>query len=454
MINECMMFFRKLGMRSCRALLLWPALLVSILSLVAFLRFLPPVTSRAKPATEIPMNGLDDHTGANVLFVIVDTLRFDHLGVYGFQRGTSPNLDRYAEASLVFERAYSHAPWTHPSISSMMTSKHPKVLGIRDWKHRLKATHTTLALELQEAGFHTEAHVSHLMFKRNFGYKRGWDVYDYSVLDKGVPKNVIGSRHISDGAIAGLEGIPEPFFMFLHYFDPHFRYRRHEDFPFSGGKPVDRYDSEIAYTDHHLGRVLDALEDSGLADRTIVVIVADHGEEFLDHGSKQHTDQIYEESVHVPLIMHVPGMGHARVPGLVAVTDIAPSLLTLLGVQIPSGFDGNVIRFGLDGVVAPDVPIFVETRRGQNKSGIVEDQFMLIANLPSEGDEQAATSFELYDMSRDPTQKKNIVDERTEKAGELMEKLLEFNGTDEIDPETFELDEGLVEDLKSLGYMQ
>ncbi|MFH1434560.1 MAG: sulfatase-like hydrolase/transferase [Pseudomonadota bacterium] len=405
-------------------------------------------------AGEIPLNGVDEdcdgfetYRGANIVLIVIDTLRFDHLGCYGYVSDTSPRLDRFSEQSVLFENAYSHAPWTHPSVASIITSLHPVEHGVTEWKHRIKSSLVTLPEVLHDAGYRTEAYVSHVLFKPVFGYSQGFDVYDFSVLDTGNPHQIATSAEISDKAIDALQRIKGPFFLFLHYFDPHHQYLHHEEFDFSKTSEISRYNSEIAYTDLHMGRVLDEIREKSLLDKTIVVVVADHGEEFRDHGGTQHTITLFEELIHIPLLVRVPGIGHERVDKVVVESDIAPTLLDLVGLPIPQQFTGKAIRFGLGGVVAENRTVFSETRRGADIKCIIKDGYKLILD-------QKRNRTWLYNLLNDPFERVDLLSRKRGKGAALLNDLLAFYKKSSGSSQDIELSDEIIERLESLGYMQ
>ena len=257
----------------------------------------------------------------------MDTTRADHIGSFGYERDTTPHLDRLAKQSTLFEQAYSHSPWTMPSMASMFTSLPPRDHGIVRWEQPLPTALITLAEHLQEHGMRTAAFVSHVIFQPEYNYNQGFEHYDDSVLKKGRPVQISSAKEISDLAISWIEeNSDEPFFTWLHYFDPHSHYFGHPEFDF-GSEAIDRYDSEIRYTDEHIGRVLGTLEQLDLWDNTIIIFVADHGEEFLDHGGRRHTKTLYNEVVRIPLTVYVPGFRPARIDTVV--TQRPPLLLPL-----------------------------------------------------------------------------------------------------------------------------
>ncbi len=293
----------------------------------------------------------------NVVVVVIDTLRADRLGCYGYSRPTSPALDALAARGLCFERAYATAPWTLPSTASLLTGLQPEVHRASHFFASISPEARLLAESLAGEGYENAAFVGNYFVQPLFGFERGFDRYDQGCM---VDRGGINSPQISDAAIAWLEQPRErPFFLYLHYFDPHYNYWEHEGFKF-GGEDTERvfsgadiyalreqaprfdaadrarldalYDSEVAFTDHHVGRVFRKLEELGVDDETYVVVTADHGESLGEHGWIGHTVQLYEESIRIPLIVAGPGLEPARHGDLpVQLDDVIVPLLRLAG---------------------------------------------------------------------------------------------------------------------------
>jgi len=366
-----------------------PRLIVAVAVALTLLAGCRSTTTEAEDEDPQPMN---------VLFIIIDTLRTDHVGSYGYERDTTPNLDLLELESARFERAYSHSPWTMPSIASIWTSQDPKQHGLAVWRDVLGEQHVTLAEVLQENGYRTEAVVSHDIIVAKYGFGQGFDVYDSSALRLGKSLQIKSSEHVTDCGIEALDRAgDEPFFLAMHYFDPHKRYLQHEEFRFGRFK-MDRYDAEIAYTDHHIGRLLDHLTLAGKADDTIVVVIADHGEEFKDHGGRLHGWKLYDEVVWIPLLIKVPGFEPQLVDTVVTESDVAPTLLQLLDIPIPPSFHGQPFAVEEDHfVVRDDRTVYLETYfMGEVcKRGVLHDDHKLIHDCNND-------HWSMFDMVRDP----------------------------------------------------
>ncbi len=390
-----------------------------------------------------------DYRNDNLIFIVLDTTRADKLQTYGYdRRKTSPNIDDFADKSAVFEMALTHSPWTKPSVASMFTSLTPRDHGIFDWPMKLDESLLTLPKHLDAQGFHTQAHISHRAFRtKDTNFKLGFDKYDISVLKKGSPHKVTSSEEITDAGIRFLRnGSDQRFFLWLHYFDPHTDYIRHDQFDFGKGLKA-RYDSEIAFMDHHLGRLFSALEDGDYQENTIVVLVADHGEGLGDHSIRKHTKALYQQQLHVPLIIRVPGMTGARHSETVPLIDLAPTLTELLGLPLPEQFMGKPIPYANGFTPLTDRTVISETRRFADLRSVVRRGWKLLVDL--ESDDQL-----LYHIAEDPLERVNLSEAEPERLAELNAALEAYHAVADRKVETEALSADMQQALESLGYME
>lgn len=379
----------------------------------------------------------------NVLLVVIDTLRSDHLSCYGHERATSPRLDALAAESWVYERAYAQAPWTTPSIGALLTSRYPTTLGIRGDRSVLPEDEVTLAETLQADGYHTAAVVSHSFCSSRWGFAQGFQDFDESNV---LGHDAVTSEGVTARGLAFLDSRkddPQPWFLWLHYFDPHCAYvEQAETFggpgsyagPVRSGQlyselwkqrreldPEDHaelrrlYDSEIHHTDAQLGRILERLESTGALDDTIVVVTADHGEEFGDHGSIGHARTLHEELIHVPLVVRLPGQEPRRIGEPVALVDLYPTILAALGTEVPAGRVGEDIRPGGPGL-APGRVVFSETNRGARLRAAIQGPWKVIreGRMPRPS---------VYDLGRDPLEQESLPVASAPEAQELTRAL-------------------------------
>jgi arylsulfatase A-like enzyme len=314
----------------------------------------------------------------NLVVISIDTLRADHLGCYGYPRPTSPNLDALATAGARFSEAIAPSPWTLPSHMTMWTALPPAAHQVITRERRLRARVQTLAEVLRDAGYRTAAVVAGGYLRAEYGHIQGFESYDDETLHRSCGQAsyrtcVTGPALLAKARrqLARLEQSATdggPFFLLVHLWDVHGSYmppapytdmfdrsyRGHRPFSeaydalYDGQRVSDAeldhlvalYDGEIAYTDTIVGDLLESLRTSGLLDRTVVAVTADHGEEFFEHGRWGHEHNLYRESLHVPLILRFP----TKIPpGTVVdrpvrLAELAPMLLALLEVQAPAGF--------------------------------------------------------------------------------------------------------------------
>lgn len=408
-------------------------------------------TSASPPAVE-PTPAPAPAPPRNAVLVIIDTLRADHLETYGYTRRTSPRLYRWSQQAAIYDHAYSHAPWTKPSLATLLTSQLPAVHGVWDWTMVFTDEVQTLPQVLRRRGFTTEAYLSHhALIKSKNRFHRGFDVYDTSVIKGKNAHEVATAKPLTDLALDALERLSaadEPFFLLVHYFDTHNDYIAHPQHPF-GSRPADRYDSELAYTDRHLGRLLDALEPH--LDDTTVWITADHGEEFRDHGGKYHTSTLYEELVRVPLIIRGPEVTEpVRHAGAVRHIDFAPTLLDQLGEKVPEFFAGEPMARGPHGRIPDDPPrpVLMETRRFANLRGVVSGDHKLIHDLE-------ADTWRLFDLDQDPRERTNLWDDAdAELRGALESRVRAYEAVETAGAEQLEADPEFDALLEELGYME
>ena len=303
----------------------------------------------------------------NVVLYVIDTLRVDHLGVYGYERPVSPNMDRFAAGATVFENAIAQSSWTRSSMASVFTGLWPIKHDTNGRKDKLSDEALTLAEVLNQAGMETTAIARNWNIFPAFGFSQGFD--QFRALKRG------NSIDVNESVQYWFENRKEqkPFFLYLHTVEPHGPYRPPEEFkkkfmPADGPRfdldkhpgsqrtramskdekrqvadhLINLYDGEIAANDATFGRLLQDFESRGLMGETLIVVVSDHGEEFLEHGTWEHGKNLFAETLNVPLIIRFPEMGQgARVTPIVQHIDIMPTILDWLGLPIPSGVEGR-----------------------------------------------------------------------------------------------------------------
>jgi arylsulfatase A-like enzyme len=410
--------------------------------------------------------GCSDPIGpANVVLITVDTLRPDRLHYNGYARPTSPALDQLAAEGLVFPISYSVSGWTMPAIASILTGRYPKDHLATDFRLAIDSGTPTLAELLKHQGYTTKAYVSHFMLNEGNGFARGFDVFDVSVIAKGSPHNSSSSKEITDLALAGIRDAQSPYFIWAHYFDPHFEYLVQPAFSLFGTSEGDLYDQEIAFTDLHIGRLLDELED----DNTIVIFTADHGEEFGEHSGSYHYT-LHDEVMRTPFIIKAPMLraderGVDVETGVVEQTDIVPTLLALLGIEADPKLPGRDLLKAAE----PGRPAFFERDRPPpwRQRGVrVGDRMLFVVDeYPMESIPRSKRGTHvpvlnvkpgtyLYDLASDPEERINLYDENDAKSLELL-GLVAAHFQDSRSPTSeIELDEKTREKLRALGYIE
>lgn len=326
----------------------------------------------------------------NIILILIDTLRPDRLGAYGNTRGLSPFLDELAARSTVFQHAYAQSSWTSASVASLFTSRYQSQHGVTSFSSVLQPEEETLAEALRARGYDAGSFVANFLLRANLGYDQGFAAFEtYSRLDPAAPGKFIKAtaEQINREALAWLDRRPQdaPRFLYLHYMEPHVPFAPQPaalaavmgdqplpdvdavnhafavwtlvDFskdPALLGATKDLYDAEVLSIDMALRDLFTELGRRGVLDDAIVVVLADHGEEFLEHGLIGHDKTLYEEVIRVPLIIHVPGQTERfDVERRVSLVDVAPTLLDLVGIPRPAGFEGQslapMLRRGRDG---------------------------------------------------------------------------------------------------------
>lgn len=393
----------------------------------------------------------------SVLLVTIDTLRADHVGAYGAEGVATPHLDALAARGVRFETAITAAPLTLPSHTSILTGMDPPDHGVRhNGTFKLGPEVTTLAERFQEAGWATGAFVGAVVLKARYGLDQGFDVYDDEIHGgKAAPGGFVerSAAEVVDAARAWLARTEGPFFLWVHFYDPHMDYKAPPEF--AARFPDRPYDAEIAYTDFQLGRLLDGLRAAGRLERTLVVLTSDHGESLGEHGETTHSSALYDSVLEVPLLFAGPGLPAGRaVPGVVRVKDIAPTVLAQVGLEALPEARGDDLSPLLAGSPAPDPRdgiAYAETLATMLDNGwaplhaIRTDEWLYVRSPRAE----------LYDVRSDPHQRDNLVESQPERARPHQERLdglvqaalaHEKNGT------TLEVDDDTRAQLHALGY--
>ncbi len=380
-------------------------------------------------------------TGAPLaILYLVDTLRADHTGVYGYERSTTPELDAFARDAVVFETAIVHSSWTKPSVASILTSLLPgqhRAVQLRD---ALDPSNVTLAQRLDERGWATGAAIANsVIYGAESTFDRGFDYFAGLHGEDDRRSKLVDADVVVDAALSFIEsrqGLPT--FLYVHTMDPHVPYsppppfdRMFEPHPAEGHpardprtdflEPLDRdrmiaqYDGEIAYGDQEFGRFVAALKAAGVYDDALVLFIADHGEEFLDHGRWLHGRSVFDELISVPLVVKFPGNRHAgaRVSTQVEGVDIVPTVLEAMEIPVPTGLAGLPLTKAME-TGAPDRSVLSEiSHRGFVAYGVRGGADKYIRRFSPDDDEL------YFDLVNDPNEQETVIAEHPERVRHL-----------------------------------
>ena len=409
----------------------------------------------------------------NLLLITLDTTRADHLGCYGDSAAATPQLDRLAAEGARADNAIAVAPLTLPSHCSLLTGVTPPRHGVHDnADYRLPPKQATLATHLHARGYATAAVVGSIVLSGSLGLAKGFDDYDEPSRRpsaKSAPRaagagpgasvayeEILDRRAaaVTDAALRILRGLPpdQPFFLWVHYYDPHADYDPPS--PYRERFAQRPYDGEIAYTDAQLGRLIDSLREDGRLARTLVAVVADHGESLGEHAESTHGLFVYDATLRVPMILRLPGVvaSGIRIGDVVSGVDLAPTILELLGQPAMSAVEGVSFADAARGRArSPRGAVYSESRLAERSYGwaplfSLRDSAFRYVDAPAP---------ELYDVRTDPGESRNLAAGSPGPAGEWRERLRaamrasSAGGADAQAPMTQEERERLA----SLGYL-
>jgi choline-sulfatase len=390
----------------------------------------------------------------NVVFITLDTVRADHLHCYGNDKIQTPTIDRVAARGVLFEKAVTQAPLTLPSHASMFTGTNPNVHHVRDTGgFALQSSSVTLAKILQNQGWNTAAFISAFVFKRVIGFNQGFSVYDD--LMPGGANGESAQRSASITVDHALEWLntrsTKPFFVWLHFYDAHQPFVL-PPAQFREQYPGNTYDAEIAYIDQQLGRFLDAVNKKSPADKTLIVLLSDHGEDLGQHGEYHHGIFLYDNTVRIAWIMAGPAIpAGIRVQQQARTIDVLPTVLDLLGGKASSVVQGTSMVPAFSGKQVPSTYSYEETlfpkfmMNWAALRGIHTTDWMYVH----------APKPELYDLRNDPGELHNVIDAHPKEYRELEKQLNLLSQTGGNKTEKVvsdQMDQQTTERLRSLGY--
>jgi arylsulfatase A-like enzyme/uncharacterized membrane protein YbhN (UPF0104 family) len=475
-----------------------PALVAVVIGGVVAVGTLAPPPEAALASADRPAA---PEGAPNVLFVVVDTLRADHLPAYGYERGRTPNLDRFAEDAVRFDWAFANASWTRPSFASILTGRYASSHGVMGKPDALPDEVVTLPEALRDGGYQTAGYVTNFNVGPYFNFQQGYDEYAFlepefvlgaddsaaklllvQALRQGIERLRAARGSVEPGtAYQDAETVNRhlvsyldraqpgsPFFLFVGYMDPHDPYFPH---PYDGTgyaraanqhpdlseapRLRELYDGEVTYWDEQFGRLMDELRRRGLYDDMMIVITSDHGEEFGEHGGFWHGTTLYDEQLHVPLFVKLPRNARAgtHVSHWVQSIDLMPSILRQLGLPIPAGVQGGNIDQGNALVYAEEshegnVLESVRERRG------FEERKVITANV---GNPRGLDPVELYEVADDPGEQNNVAEAQRDEVQRLMSVMEQARQQAREGAvqgnETRELDEDTRRQLCRIGYI-
>jgi len=444
--------------------------------------------------------------GTSIVICILDAARADHVGCYGYSRDTTPNIDRIAQTGFVFENHFAQFPETKPSTASLFTGEYPDT-HLAYGPRTIDKDSFTLAKGLKVAGYHTALFSANAYASPMWGLGTEFDetVYEPDLKKAGRDIPAIWKPEALLELLAPWlrKGPPEPFLLYLHFMPPHdpylapaevkFRYANQtppgaweSPYPFAGvelearkrQRPwsqatfINAYDGNLRYADWAVGEVERLLSETGHGD-TILIITSDHGEAFGEHGYRGHTFSAFDESVHIPMIVQMPGLDPPapRIKGLTQTVDLLPTLMDLLGVSYPRDHAQGRSLLPLMSGEKSEVNDYVFARAaGQPPSYIVRNHDWLLLLYQGERRLRGAPMRGLYDLRNDPRALTNVFDQRPEQAAKLMSVFRAFALTQRLPPLDFvdpdappqelpqaneiEVTPEMRRGLKALGYLK
>ena len=376
----------------------------------------------------------------NVIVYVVDCLRADHVGAYGYALPTTPELDRLAEDSVLLEDLNSCASWTKPSTGCLFTSMLPTFHQARTVDDALPRSRTTLAEVFRREGYTTAAWVANpVIDPRVFFFNQGFDRWvDLRSFEERSRRSHLhdmdpDAADITKAVLPWLEEHRrDPFFLYLHSLDLHYPYKGRPPFDAqfvseeSTGLDRDRelYDAELAYNDREIGKLVARLKELDLYDDTVLFVTADHGEEFGEHGATRHGKTLYQQVLHIPGVLKLPGsrLRGRRSKALASNIDVAPTLLELAGIEAPAEFQGRSLREVLEKGVAETERRAVAELLAPNvvAYSIRDERFKHVKTLVPEGGEM------VFDLERDPAEGVNLLPEAPREGAALISDLERF----------------------------
>jgi len=436
------------------------------------------MSARSLATAALLLAGCSHEARPSIVLVVADTLRADHLSVYGYERETSPELEKWSSRAVVFESAHATSPWTLPSMASLLTGEIPSrhlagaIVSIdgRDEYLGLSPTTPTLAQELQREGYATAAFVTNPYLRPAFGLDRGFDHYDHAPAENDSIRRAGAVVELALDWMAKQEG---PVFALVHLFDPHMDYDpaaqdrgrfREDDAPVTGVhelrdgaadvSPEERariaaaYDEELLAVDRAVGRLLEVLDGDGFLGEGALFFTADHGEELFDRGGFEHGHSMHREVLGVPLLVWGPELEPARVAGAVSIADLAPTIRDWVGVKGDTFGTSFLSALRGRGLAPRDVVAEMNLYGLQQK--------MLLRGTDKIICDPTGSYGRLFDVAADPGERTNLSGSGRERFHELAYDLVKLVRTEAQEREgasKVRIDLSTVEELRALGYL-
>lgn len=423
-------------------------------------------------------------SGPNIILIQLETVRSDHLSCYGYERNTAPHIGQLAQDGLLFRNAISPSSWTFPAVASLFSSLYPPSLRLGNEAQVFDNKIFFLAEILKDSGYLTHGIAYSSYVNPKYNLTQGFDKF----IHHDVVSGTISSPDITDRALSFIrKNKDNKFFLYLFYHDPHLNYHMHEDFSYypdyAGSLKSDEpvapyledpsmleqlsdddmafilacYDSEISFTDYHIGKILEELKKFDLYDNSLIIVTADHGEEFNEKGRMGHGYSLYQSLIHVPLIIKTEKNTQGIVHEFVNTIAISPSILNHLGIDQKFDFDGGIIDLHHISV-AETMPVYSDVvPEIDSMRSVILGGKKLIADYAD------TTSYEFYDLTKDPKEENNIYSGDKAIVKKLKEMLLDFSELTKAKKEKlgfewqsadYREDKGEKEKLRALGYVQ
>jgi len=421
-----------------------------------------------------------------IVLIAIDTLRWDRLSMAGYERPTSPRLDAFAADAVTFERAYAPASWTRPSVASLITGLDPRHHGAVFWNQGIGPV-ATLAEHLQRAGYATRG-VNSNLFLVKAGFERGFDRYQTPATGWNVPGSLVNETAKESGPLSRAS------FLYVHYLDPHDPYEPDAEArallvgpyqgdasgsmqyirgPLMGGETPpskddvrylsELYDAEVRTVDAVVGSLLDWLRETGVYDDALVIVTADHGEELYEHGGWLHGFTLFDEQLHVPLLIKPPrsmDAGGAVRTEPVSLVDVVPTILDIAGLEIPPDLDGRSLVPLLEGEapIPPRTLYALEPLSNRwGRTGIAwsarKGRFKWIRVHDSYPSGVAPWPGEYYDLVADPGEQQNLAELGPGPCVELAREVESWRAEGLRQGAPLEVEPSTVQRLRTLGYL-